>query len=246
MDPSTRFDDEAIRRILNRAAARQEQADRALPAADRGSKSGSEVGLTLGQLQEVAGEVGIEPAHVVAAARELQLRAADPAEHYRLLGIPMETVDRRVVPGVPDDKAWERMVNEVRAEFRGPGVTNSFGEIREWWSSGSTSSGVTRLRLEPDEAGTEVMIRRSNRHMFELTATLGWTFAGIGGAFGAAMMLGGLGPRAIVAPIMFGGLSAVTLGAGRFFSRIVARRDRKRFDRLLDRIDLIARQSGDS
>ena len=58
MDPSTRFADDAIRRILNRAAARQEQADRALPAADRGSRSGPDLGLTLGQLQEVAGEVG--------------------------------------------------------------------------------------------------------------------------------------------------------------------------------------------
>ena len=245
MDPSTRFDDEAIRRILNRAAERQEQAERALPAADRGSRSGPERGLSLAELQDVAGEVGIAPTHVVAAARELQLRAADTPERFRFLGIPKETVERRVVPGVPDDRAWERMVGEVRSEFRGPGVTNSFGEVREWWSSGSSSSGVARLRLEPDEDGSEVMIRRSNRHMSDLVQTLGWTWAGIGGAFGAAMAMGAMAPRAIVAPIMFGGLSIVTFGAGRFFSRIAARRDRKRFGRLLDRIELSARQDGD-
>jgi hypothetical protein len=241
MDPSTRFDDEAIREILNRAAERQEQAERALPAADRGSRSGPEAGLTLAELQDVAGEVGITPHHVVAAARELRLRAADTSERYPFLGIPKETVGRRIVPGVPDDRAWERMVGEVRTEFRVPGVTNTFGEVREWLSSGSTSSGVSRLRLEPGDETTEVVVRRSNRHMSELTQVLGWTFAGIGGAFGAALALGALGPKAMVAPIMFGGLSLMTFAVGRLGSRIVVRRDQKRFARLLDRIDLIAR-----
>jgi hypothetical protein len=242
MDPSTRFDDEAIRRILNRAAERQEQAERALPAADRGSRSGPEAGLTLAELQEVAGEVGITPDHVFAAAREVRLRAVDTSERYAFLGIPKETIDRRIVPGVLGDRAWERMVGEVRSEFRVPGVTNSFGSVREWWASGSSSSGVARLRLEPGEGTTEVVVRCSNRNMQELTHVLGWTFAGIGGLFGAAIALGGMNPKAIVAPIIFGGFSLATFAAGRFFSRISARRNQKRFARLLDRIELIARQ----
>ena len=243
MDPSTRFDDDAIRRILNRAAERQEQAERALPAADRGSRSGPEAGLTLAELQDVAGEVGITPNHVAAAAREVRLQGADTSDRYAFLGIPKETVGRRIVPGVPDDRAWERMVGEVRTEFRVPGVTNTFGEVREWLSSGSSSSGVARLRLEPSEGTTEVVVRRSNRHLAELTAVLGWTFAGIGGLFGGALALGALDPKAIVAPILFGSVSLMTFGVGRMWSRISARRDQKRFARLLDRIELIARQN---
>lgn len=244
MDPSTRFDDEAIRRILNRAAERQEQAERALPAADRSSHSGPELGLSLVELQEVAQEVGIAPTHVAAAAREVQLRTEDSSERYRVLGIEKETRERRVIPGAPDDRAWESIVGELRAEFRGPGVTNAFGDVREWWSSGTSSSGVTRLRLEPGETGTEVLLRRSNRHMSDLTLALGWTFAGMGGAFGAAILAGAMDPRAIVAPIFLGSVSAITFGAGRLFSKLAARKDRKRFGRLLDRVELIARKSG--
>ncbi len=244
MDSGTRFHDDEIRRILARAAERQEQAERALPAASAGSAAGPEPGLTLAELQEVAQEVGIAPAHVRAAAREVASGTDGPAPRYRLLGIPKDTADHRVVPGRPTDREWERIVQELREEFRVPGVTNSFGDVLEWWSSGVSSVGAVRLRLEPGEQGAHVTLRRSNAQMANLTHALGWTFAGMAGLFGGALALGGLGPKAIVAPLFFGGLSAATVLGGRFLSRWSARRERARFARILDRIDLIVRGGG--
>jgi hypothetical protein len=243
MDPGTRFDDEAVRRILARAADRQVRSDR--PALGSGDdEPGAGAGMTLAELKEVAQQAGIEPAHVQAAARELQLRADGTRDRYPFLGIPKETIDQRVVPGAPDDREWERIVEELRDEFRVPGITNAFGDVREWWSSSMTTAGGVRLRLEPGEDGTEVVLRRSNQNLSQVTHALGWTFGGMGAFFGALVAGGGLGPEGIVAPIMFGSLSLVTFGLGRLMSRRSARKDRTRFATLLDRIELIARGGG--
>lgn len=243
MDPSTRFQDDEIRRILARAAERQEQADRALPAADAGSAAGQEPGLSLVELQAVAREVGIAPAHVQAAARELQLRGEGAGARYPFLGVPKETVDHRVVPGTLTDREWERIVEGVRAEFRVPGITNAFGDVREWWSSSLSMTGGVRLRIEPGDDGTEVTLRRSNAHMSQLTHALGWTFGGMAGVFATIVALGALEPGAIAAPILFGAVSAATFVGARLLSRAAARKERGRFARILDRIELIARSA---
>lgn len=244
MDPSTRFDDDDIRRILARAARRQEQAERALPAAETGSATGPEPGLTLAELQDVASEVGIAPTHVQAAARELRMRTGRDVARYPFLGIPRETIDQRVVPGTPTEREWERIVEQLRSEFRVPGVTNSFGEVREWWSSSVSTVGGVRLRLEPGEDGTEVTLRRSNAHLSQLTHALGWTFGGMAGVVGTLMAVGSFEPGIIVAPILFGGFSVASFLFGRIASRQSARRERSRFARVLDRIELIARGGG--
>lgn len=244
MDPGTRFQDDEIRRILARAAERQEQAERALPAADAGSAAGPEPGLTLAELQEVAGEVGIASTHVQAAAREVRMRTGGEVTHYPFLGIPRETLDHRVVPGAPTEREWERIVEELRREFRVPGVTNTFGDVREWWSSSLSTVGGVRLRIEPGEDGTEVTLRRSNAHLSQLTHALGWTFAGMAGMFGGIVATGVLEPGAVAAPILFGTLSVATFLVGRVASRQSARKERRRFARILDRIDLIARGGG--
>jgi hypothetical protein len=109
MDSCTRFDDDQIRRILTRAAERQEQADRALPAAEDGSRSGDHPGLTLAELQSVAEEVGIAPAHVQAAARDVQARPTTAVDRYRYIGIPKHTTDHRVVHGQLGDREWEEI-----------------------------------------------------------------------------------------------------------------------------------------
>lgn len=245
MDPATRFGDPDIRRILARAAERQELAERALPAANAGAAAGPEPGLTLSELQEVAEEVGIAPAHVLAAAREVQLRPQREGDRYSFLGIPRHTAVRRILPGRPGERDWERIVQELRGEFNVPGVTSSFGEIREWWSSGGSTVGGVRLRVEPGEHGTEVELTRSNANLAQLTHVLGWTFAGMAGLFGGAILLGGLNPAAIAGPLFFGGLSAATFLAGRVFSRRAARKQRARFERLLTRLEAIV-PSGDS
>ncbi|MBT8336488.1 MAG: hypothetical protein KJO11_07785 [Gemmatimonadetes bacterium] len=243
MDPATRFDDEAVRRILARAADRQVRSERLLPGSGEGDADAG-AGLTLAELVDVAEQAGIEPAHIQAAARELQLRSDGTPDRYPFLGIPKETIDQRVVPGSPDDREWEKIVQELRDEFRVPGITNSFGDVREWWSSSMSTAGGIRLRLEPGEDGTEVVLRRSNQNMSHTTHALGWTFGGMGAFFGAVVAGGGLSNAGIAAPIMFGALSLVTFGLGRLLSRQAARRDRSRFAQLLDRIELIARGGG--
>lgn len=244
MESTTRFDDDEIRRILTRAAERQEQAERALPAAEDGSRSGDHPGLTLAELQSVAQEVGIAPAHVVAAARDVQLRPTAAVERYRIVGIPKATEDHLVVPGTLGDREWEAVVGALREEFRVPGTVSSFGDVREWWSSSMSTAGGVRVRLEPGEDGTEITFRRSNRHISELYTVLGATFGGLGGFAGLMVAINASGPGRMAGPIVLGGLTTLFLVAGRFMAKWSAKRDRSRFRRLLDRIDLMLRRGG--
>lgn len=245
MDSTTRFDDDQIRRILARAAERQEQADRALPAAEDGSRSGDQPGLSLAELQSVASEVGIAPAHVMAAAKEVRLRPSTEVESFRIVGVPKQTEDHRVVPGVLGDREWEQVVGALREEFRVPGVTSSFGDVREWWSSSLTTAGGVRLRLEPGETGTSISLHRSNRNLSDLYLTLGGTFGGLAAFAGFMVAVTGGGNAVFAGPIVFGTMAAIALGAGRLMSKWSVRKTRERFARLLDRIDLIVRRGGD-
>lgn len=239
MDPTTRFGEDEIKRILARAAERQLQADRLLPVAP--SNDSSSTDITLADLQEAAKEAGISPAHVLAAARETRLRRDTPEARESWLGIPRQIVDYRLASGPLSEEQWEQVVGEIRSEFRVQGVANSFGDTREWWSS-STAADPIVFRLQSDEQGATMSIRRGNRSAIELTGVLGGTFGALGVLAAGISLVGGTLP--LVIPAVVGGLTAGIFGAGILLARRGSDTLEKRFKGLLDRIDLIARRDG--
>ncbi len=240
MDPTTRFDEEEIRRILARAADRQHQADRLLPNGT--SPDSDEPSVTLADLQEAAQAAGIDASHVIAAAREVQLRRDAPISEETWFGIPREIAEFRVVPGALSEEQWERVVGEFRSEFNMQGVTNSFGDTREWWSTSNSLQPIV-FRLEANEDGASVTLRRGNRSAIELVGVLGGMFGSMA-VIAAGVTAFGIGSLPVAVPVGVGALAAATLGGGSLLARRASRVLGKRFSSLLDRVELIARRDG--
>jgi hypothetical protein len=101
-DPVFRPGDQEIARILRRAAQLQES-DR-----EREALASDAHGLTLAELKQLAGEVGIEPRYVEAAATERQ-QEKERRRQFHFWGAPVSAQVERLIeaPVAPDD--WEEL-----------------------------------------------------------------------------------------------------------------------------------------
>jgi hypothetical protein len=142
-----RYDEQQIGAILQRAAEIQSGL----------APEGEVQGLTLGELQKVASEVGIEPHIVERAAQEV----ARPSTAKSLAG----TLDQ-TVPGEITEEQWEDAVMELRQFVGRPGTSTMQGSTREWtggWDIGhvtltaSTRNRQTRFRMMLDTSGFGVL-----------------------------------------------------------------------------------------
>jgi hypothetical protein len=103
------------------------------------------VGLTLSEIEQVASEAGIDPAHVAAAAADL----AEPARRERVLGFQAEASRSRVIAGPVTDETWGQIVAELRRSFGAVGITSDVGSVRAWSSAASEREVPVRASLEP-------------------------------------------------------------------------------------------------
>jgi hypothetical protein len=232
IDPEARFSDEETRQLLARAANRQEEADRALPGRHGGSVH------TLAVVRAAAENVGIDPLHVEAAAKEILLRRGAAPVRTRA-GLPMELRLQRVLPGPVSDAQWERMVAEFRKEFRKSGSTSQFGPVREWISGNEASSMPITVRVEPVEEGTLLTLHQETKTMSDLVYVVGGTFSGVAATFGVIAALTQTVSVALPVFLLAGGLIASAMVWGGY--RAWMPRQEKQFRAVLDRSELIAR-----
>lgn len=114
-------------------------------------------GLSLAELQEIGGEVGIAPERIAEAAAALDVRgSAAPRRSY--LGMPV-SVGRTVdLPRAPTDREWDMLVAELRETFGASGKDRSSGGLRAW-NNGNLHAYVEptheayRLRLGTTKGG---------------------------------------------------------------------------------------------
>lgn len=229
-----RYTEAEVRAIFERAAARQEGARRALVA--------GEDGLTLEELQAVGAETGIDPAHVAAAA--LEVDAAAPAGSGTFLGTPVEVTRTRVLPGPVSDEAWARMVAALRRTFDDDGAAGQIGPVREWTAVGRglRRDVATRFAVEPEPsgAGVRLVLRQSTRELARAFTFVSGLTAIMAALFATLATLGvnpaELWPSALIVltlALLFGGGTQIGL-------RVWARRQERTFEGLLDRMELIA------
>ena len=223
-----RFTQEEAQRIFARVAERERTAP-------------SSGGLSLGELEEAAGVAGLDPSLVAGAVAELD---ATPNVERTLGGAPVDVTRHRVVPTPLDDDVWERVVGSARQEFGEPGVAGQVGRLREWsLLSGTKNATATRLLAEPTDEGTRVTLSQSiRRDVLGLTIVQGIQ-ASLAVLFGVLAAVGVGGPELWV-------LASVLLALGTLFavgtqvgSRVWHRRQSARSERLLDRVDLAARDA---
>ena len=221
------FTEAEAQNVFARVAEKQRAASTTVPG-----------GLSLGDLEEAARAAGLDPALVAAAAAEIDA----PPLRRGLFGAPVETVGQRVVRGRVPDEAWETMVAAARAEFGRTGTAGQIGRTREWTvATGSgNAQATTRLALEPAGGGTRIVVTRSTQDIAlgmtiagSITAALALVFAALA-AFGveAEFWI----PAAILAV-----QSTAFVGGTQVGLRLWHRRQTRRVESLLDRLELAAR-----
>ena len=152
-DPTNQqlFTEKEISAILKRSAEIQAESD---PA--------ETTGLSLTELKQIAGEVGINPAHVESALAELRAGSTGRKPFY-FFGGPTFVHLERVVEGEVSPDQWETIAAEIRQSFRTVGTTALVGQSLEWTQKSrekedqvtvSSRNGRTKIRIYSEYAAT--------------------------------------------------------------------------------------------
>jgi hypothetical protein len=192
-----RYAEEEVREIF-RLATTDDVRERSLP-----SESGA---LTLGELQRIGREVGIEPERVVEAAERLDARArAVPVR--RSFGLPVGVSRVVDLPRAPTDREWEQLISEFRTTFGVQGHTTVAGGLREW------SHGNLHISVEPTPRGEQ--LRLSTLKDDGIALNLFGVITGVMSVLtGAMVAAAGKPPEKVFAAFgMFGGMALFSFGA---------------------------------
>lgn len=236
-DPAERrFTDDEARAIIERAA-------RAQHAIEVRDDARAAAGLWLVELQEIGQAAGLDPRHVAAAAAALAVDGAAPTVDR--FGLPARLRVTRAMPAV-SDPAWERMVAALRAEFGTAGAAGQVGRIREWTARTETSGGMpdeVHVVVAPaDDGGAVVTIdhpdaRKRGRDLLVAAGTMGGMgvlFLGMGLIPALPVALAAVGAGVV-------GVGGIMGAGGVAYARRWAAGRERRFQAVLDRLEVIAR-----
>lgn len=145
MNEERRYQDDEVRQILDLAIGR----DAASPPAVRAGE-----GLTLRELQEVGGEVGLSASRIAEAVAWFEGRG-EILPRTTALGLPAAVGSVVSLPRNLTDREWERLVAELRTTFGGKGEVTSHGTMREW------THGTLHAFVEPTETGYRLRLADS-------------------------------------------------------------------------------------
>lgn len=216
-----RYSEEDAAAIFQRAAEAQQQGRRPQLQASEG--------MTLAQLQEIGGEVGIPSELVAEAARSID-HAGRPSSRT-FLGLPMGVgrtidLDRRL-----SDPEWEQLVSDLRETFDARGAVRYDGPFRQW------TNGNLQALLEPTPAGHRVRLRTLNGSARGLM-TAGLGLVGIAAATLIAAIANGLGGNAWSTAILLSVLGLGMFGAGAIRLPGWARLRRRQMEEVAARLTL--------
>ena len=239
--PRRRFSEGEVQEIVKRASEME---------ATNPTQSGA---LTIGGVEALAAEVGIEPGLVRKAASGLgpvsSGAAPAPPEsgmgpHNRLIGGPTRLFFEREVEGELPDAEFPTLVEEIRRMLSDVGQVNQLGHSFSWISS--RGGGRTRdLEVSVSVRAGRTRIRAREN----LNVLIGATFGGIGGGVGGGLagpvmgtLFGGLHASAILVPFVIPAwLGGVYLIARTAYGRFVRKRVREVIP-LMDRLTELTRE----
>lgn len=212
-----RYSDHDTARILERAASLQDAFD------------GHEGRTSLAEIQRAAAEVGIDPSHVAAAAREVA-----GARRGAASGVPMRITCERCVDGHLDLTGVSETIDAVRTVLGAHGDVSPVLDTIEW--RGGTALGATIVSVTPRAGGTRLLIT-ATRVDHALAVILGSIGVGTLAAFGGFVLaltagVGMLAASAIIAASALVG----TLASARLFWSAALRRWRRCVEDALETI----------
>ena len=213
---SRRFTDREVALVLRRATELDEAS---------GPTAGAAGGLSLDDLKQIAGEVGISTAAIERAVRTLDRPAALGT---RLVGAPAVRKAVHVVPGSLDRDGMAALVTTVDDHAEGTGsVTEALGSIR-WTARDRLKS--TRVSITPNGDATAIeVVEKAEprlRRIFHLLPAA-WGVMLAGAVVAAAPGAGPIGAAAIAT-----GAALMGAGAGRAVWAVLSAASGRRVHRL--------------
>src|SRR5438093_3885643 len=188
--PRRRYDKDEVQEIVKRAT--EIEANKTASGA-----------MTIGGVQALAGEVGVAPEVVRAAAESLQTPYVTPGSlapnrtNHWVAG-PTEILFERVVEGELPESEYATVVEEIRRVLRNAGQVSQFGRSFSWIAArGSAIRRDLEVAVSVRRGQTRVTIQEN------MSQLIGAVYGGIGGGMGG----GGMGP------ILGIGAGALHLGA---------------------------------
>jgi len=165
--PRRRYDKDEVQEIVKRAT--ELEANKTAAGA-----------MTIGGVQALAGEVGVAPEIVRAAAESLA-----PNRTNNWIAGPTEIFFERVIDGELPESEYATVVEEIRRVLRNAGQVSQFGRSFSWIAARGPA-----IRRELEVA---VSVRRGQTRVTiqeNLNQLIGAVYGGIGGGMGG----GGMGP----------------------------------------------------
>lgn len=228
--PSRRYDDDAVRGLLELATKIQEE------EAGRGRGPDGE-GLTLAQIQEAAAEAGIDPEYVQRAAARMDCFES-PEPGLRWAGTPLTIRTERIIPGEITHEDFWQVPAEMDAQYNslGPGSVKMAGRTLTWKSA---EGGERSIQVTVASRMGETRIHASE----DLQASADNLFGGVVGAGGLGVGLGVgifVGGK-LLGSTLFSVLFPIVLIGGLYFGarrlmRWVSGKRRRQLEALADRI----------
>jgi len=218
-EPARRFTDQEVALVLQRAAEIEERRATTAPAR----------GLTVGELRDIARDVGLSPDVIDEAIRTMQVGGRAPTRS--LLGAPLSHKLVRGVPGVLGEESMQSLIRllEEQVEVTGT-VTQALGTVR--WTSvgrGHKFDRTTQVSFSANAAETQIQVVQrypsSIRAILHLVPGL-WGGA-IGGAVVASANVGGLAALGVAVVSVAGGAAI-----GRAIWALLSRRNAAQVQRI--------------
>lgn len=224
-----RFDDDEVARIFARATEVQREQSRAVSRQD---------GLSLGELQAIGKEAGIDPALIAQAARAVD--QPPPPKVPTVIGIPIGAAHTVTLGRRLTNDEWDALVVRCRDVFNARGKIEVHGNFRSW------SNGNLQIMLEPAPGGDRLRMRTfrgESRGMVAAGVSMILAASAIGFVGAIRETLSLVEMLASQVPIALGGIGMLAAGLARLPSW---RREREaQFQRLGDELQALTDRTED-
>lgn len=208
-----------------------------LQAEESAPRHGSDGGMTLAEIQEIAAEVGINPRHLQTAAARLD-RPEPSGLGVALAGGPLVVSVERVVPGEMSEGDFARIVPDIQRVFTGHGNATMVGSTLTY--SAETGQKQRTLQVVVSSQDGQTLIRAEER----LHGLAGALFGGLvgGGGTGVGVGIGvPLGLEALGSVFFAVAFPVALVGTFYAIARTIMKRTiRSRREALSDLVDEIA------
>jgi hypothetical protein len=221
--PSRRFNESDTDAILRRAAE--------LASGAEGTPT--QRGLTIEEMEALAGEAGLDPALVQRAAREVGLKQGQRASPWA--GAPLRVMIERQCEGELSEEIWESMVGEIQRTLGGVGFASRVGRTRTWTVSevGSRNRAGRVVSITATVQHGRTVLRADETLTHLAGAMFGGIVGGVGGG-GTGVWIG-IGMGLLHSPVAAAGMVLTAVAGAYGLARLLYRRTvRKRTEELSD------------